>query len=321
MDLKKAKILVTPTSFGSTDPSLKVFLEAQAGEVFYNTSGKPLKAAELQQIISDYDGYIAGLDEINADVFESARNLKVIARYGVGVDNIDLSAAKRHGVVVTNTPGANAKSVAELTIGLILSLARSIPQAAYQTKLGAWPRFNGTSLEGKTVGLIGLGAIGKQVAKRLKGFDCRIIAYDVFADNAFAVDNQITLVDLDDLLHSSDFISLHCPLTDQTRALVNETFLGKVKQGSYLVNTARGELIDESAVLTALQKGVLRGAAFDVYSHEPPQPDNPLLKLDQVIATPHISSHTDGATNAMGRMAVEDCLSVLSNNPPRFPVQ
>lgn len=320
MDLNKAKILVTPTSFGSTDPSIKVFLEAQVGKVFYNTSGKPLKAQELQQIISDYDGFIAGLDEINAAVIENAHNLKVIARYGVGVDNIDLSEAKRHGVVVTNTPGANAKSVAELTIGLILSLARSIPQAAYQTKLGAWPRFNGTSLEGKTVGLIGLGAIGKQVSRRLSGFDCRIIAYDVYADNAFAVENHFTLVELDELLHSSDFISLHCPLTDQTRALVDDIFLGKVKQGSYLVNTARGELIDESALLAALKKGILCGAAFDVYSKEPPEADNPLLKLDQVIATPHISSHTDGATNAMGRMALDDCLAVLRNDPPRYPV-
>jgi len=321
MDLKKAKILVTPTSFGNTDPSIKAFLEAQVEKVSYNTSGKPLKAVELERIISDYDGFIAGLDEINAAVFEKAHHLKVISRYGVGVDNIDLPAAKRHGVIITNTPGANSKSVAELTIGLILMLARSIPQATHQTKLGNWPRFTGISLEGKTIGLIGLGAIGKQVARRLSGFDCRIMAYDVFADQAFAEENHVILVELDDLLHESDFISLHCPLTDQTRALVNDAFLRKLKQGAFLVNTARGELIDESAVLTALQKGVLRGAAFDVYSHEPPQSDNPLLKLDQVITTPHISSHTDGATNAMGRLAVDDCLSVLSEHSPRYPVQ
>ncbi|MHB8807549.1 MAG: phosphoglycerate dehydrogenase [Anaerolineaceae bacterium] len=321
MDLKQAKILVTPTSFGISDPELRTSLETAVGKVVYNTSGKPLKAADLVAIISDFDGYIAGLDEINAAALAAAVHLKVIARYGVGVDNVDLKAAREHGIIVTNTPGANAKSVAELTVGLILSLARDIPQAAQATKAGGWPRTNGISLEGKTIGLIGLGAIGKQTARRLYGFDCRLLAYDVYQDTAFAATNAIEYVDMNQLLAESDFIVLHCPLTDQTRALVNEKFLSKVKKGAFLINTARGELIDETALLSALQSGILRGAAVDVYSKEPPNADNPLLKSERVIATPHMSSHSDGATNNMGRMALENCVAVLRGIPPLHPVK
>jgi D-3-phosphoglycerate dehydrogenase / 2-oxoglutarate reductase len=321
MDLKQASILVTPTSFGASDPSLRIQLESAVGKVVYNTSGKPLKAAELSAIISDFDGYIAGLDEINATVIASAHRLRVISRYGVGIDNVDLKAAKEHGVVVTNTPGANSISVAELTVGLIISLARDIPRAVQATKTGNWSRYNGISLENKTVGLIGLGSIGKQTARRLYGFDCHLLAYDLFQDAAFAQTYAIDYVDLDQLLAKSDFILLHCPLTEKTRCLVDEVFLKKVKRGAFLINTARGELIDNTAVLSALQSGTLGGAALDVYTQEPPDANDPLLNLDRVVATPHMSSHTDGATNNMGRMALEDCLAVLRASSPLHPVK
>jgi D-3-phosphoglycerate dehydrogenase len=238
----------------------------------------------------------------------------------VGVDSVDLQAAVERGIVVTNTPGANSVSVAELTVGLLLSLARQIPEGASALRQGNYPRLAGVSLEGKAVGIVGLGAIGKELARRLRGFDCRIIAYDPFPDRGFAEANGVELLPLDNLLELSDFISLHLPLLPETHGLVNRDFLARMKRGAFLVNTARGEIVEETALLEALQSGHLRGAALDVFAVEPPSPDNPLLALKQVIATPHLASQTDSATNRMGWMALQDCLAVLRGEAPAYRV-
>jgi phosphoglycerate dehydrogenase-like enzyme len=321
MNLKDCRILVTPTSYGSTNISLKTELERQVGEVIYNPTKKLLQAIDLLPLIENIDGYIAGLDVIDAQVIKSANRLKVISRYGVGVDNIDLAAAKEKGIVLTNTPGANSGSVAEMTVGLILSLARRIPEAVMLTRLGDWSRLNGISLEGKTVGLLGFGAIGREVARRLAGFKCYLIAYDPFPDLVSAKKLRVTLVPLKTLITESDFVSLHCPLLPETREIVNQNFLLQMKQGSFLINTARGELINENALVHAIQRGRLGGVALDVFSNEPPASDNPLLRLPQVLVTPHSSSHTDGATNTMGWMALNDCLAVLRGEAPKYPVK
>ncbi len=184
--LEECKVLVTPTSYAKNNPNLRTELEAAVGEVIYNTTGRPLSAVSLLEVIADCDGYIAGLDTITRDVIATAKRLKVIARYGVGIDNVDLEAARDHAVVVTITPGANSASVAELTIALILSLARDIPQAIKATKAGDWPRMIGMSLVGKAVGLVGFGAIGKQMAQRLSGFDCSVLTYVPFFDSETA---------------------------------------------------------------------------------------------------------------------------------------
>ncbi len=212
-------------------------------------------------------------------------------------------------------------AVAELAVGLILSLARNIPQASLETKSGGWPRLAVFSLEGKTVGLYGLGAIGKQVARRLAGFDCAILAYDVAEDRDFDAVHSVILCSQAELLEKSDFVSLHCPVLPETRGLVNAAFLKRMKPGAFLVNTARGELVNEADLLAALLIGRLRGAALDVYSKEPPGADHPLMQLPQVIATAHMGSHSDGATNAMGRMALDDCLAVLRGEAPRYLVR
>ena len=319
-DLKDCKVLVTPTSYGSQDGTLKTDLESAVGEVVYNTTGKPLSSSQLQELLPGVDGMIAGLDEIDAAALNCADNLKVVARYGVGYNNVDLDLTAEKGVVVTNTPGANASAVAELTVALILNLLRPVMSAAAETKSGKWPRFKGISLDGKTVGLIGLGAIGKETAKRLAGFGCRIMAYDIYPDEKFAAEYGIQLSILDEILPVADVISLHLPGTPETRQIVNDAFLEKVKTGAWLVNTARGDLVDEDALLKALQEGRLSGAALDVYSQEPPDSENPLLKLDQVIATPHMGAHADAATNAMGRIALDECLAVLSGKPAKHQV-
>lgn len=320
MDLKKCRVLVTPTSYGMYDPFLKSDLENQVGSVTYNTTGKPLSSELLKQLLPGVDGYIAGLDEINENALQKADCLKVIARYGVGLDNVDLFAAKQKGIVVTNTPGANSASVAELTLSLMLALARKIFDANLAVRNGEWPRYAGTSLEGKTVGLIGLGAIGKEVARRLAGFGCRIIACDPYIDNQSSLSNTIDFVEFEDLIKISDFISLHIPLLPETTNLIQKNVLVKMKKGAYLINTSRGEVVNESDLFEVLQSGWLNGAALDAFCEEPPPRDNPLLTLPNVITTPHLGAHTDGATSSMGWMALRDCLAVLNGDEPLYRV-
>lgn len=319
-DLKDFQVLVTPTSYARNDPNLRSDLEAEVGVVTYNTAGRPLSSQELLERIEECDGFIAGLDDINREVIEAANRLKVIARYGVGVDNVDLEAAREKGIVVTNTPGANSASVAELTVGLILSLARNIPPAVQATKLGEWPRMRGVSLVGKTIGLLGFGSIGRQVASRLQGFNCTVIAYDLTYNVEAAEALGVEFRSEDELLRNADFLSLHLPLSAQTKEMINIKFLVKMKPGAFLINTSRGELIDEDALLKALKSGQLSGAALDVFAKQPPGADHPLLALPQVIATPHIGAHTDGATNAMGWLALKDCLAVLRGERPKYRV-
>jgi D-3-phosphoglycerate dehydrogenase len=306
-------VVVTPRSFGMHDESLRSELEREVGEVRYRPG--PLCAEELAPIIADADGLLAGLDDIDASVFERAPRLRVIARYGVGVDRVDLKAAAAHGVVVTTTPGANANAVAELTIALMLSLARPLATGLERVRAGEWPALQGIEVAGRTLGLLGLGRIGGLVAKKATGLGLRTIAYDPYV-SAGDIDE---LVDLDTLASESDFLSVHAPLTTETRGIVGRTLLERMKPGSVLINTARGELIDEDALVWALDHGPLRAAALDVLAHEPPPADSRLLRRDDVLITPHIGPHTAEATTAMGRIALDEVLAVLSGQPPRYP--
>jgi D-3-phosphoglycerate dehydrogenase len=316
MDLKNCRVLVTPTSFGREDPRLWEELRGAVGEVVVNPHARPLTSEEVAELLPGCQGYIAGLDVIDARALAAADSLQVIARYGAGVDRVDLNAARSKGVIVTNTPGANAVSVAELAIALMLAVARDLPRANSATKAGEWPRLRGLALAGKTVGLIGLGAIGKAVAVRLRAFDCRILAYDPYPDEAFAATTDITFLPLDDLLPQADVVSLHVPALPETRRMVNGDFLARMKPGSILINTARGELVDEDALLASLRDGHLRGAGLDAFSQEPPGADNPLLALPQVVATPHTGAHTDDAVNAMGWGALRNLLAALRGEEP-----
>lgn len=318
--LQECKVLVTPTSFGRQDPELKKQLEAAVKQVFYNTTGKPLSSDDLVQMLPGVDGYIAGLDQIDRAALQVANQLQVIARYGVGVDAVDLDAAREMGIVVTNTPGANSASVAELAVGLMLTLARNIYQAVSVTGRGEWPRLRGVSLDGKTVGLLGFGAIGQQVARRLMGFDCQVLAYDPFASEEAASKYQVELCSQDEVVARSDFLSLHLPALPETCGMVNAAFIGQMKHGAYLINTARGEIVDEAALQAGLESGQIAGAALDAFVQQPPAADHPLLQHERVIATPHMGAHTDGATNAMGWASLRDCLAVLGGEEPCYRV-
>lgn len=320
MDLKECCVLVTSTSYGRNTPQLKTELEESVGQVIYNPFGKPLTSEEVAKLLPGVDGYIAGLDYIDASALQNADKLKVISRYGVGYERVDLEAARKRNIVVTNTPGANSVSVAELAISLMLALYRHIPEAVKAVQQGEWKRFSGMSMEGKTIGILGLGAIGKQLARRLAGFDCRILACDPFADKEYAKINQIELVEQETLLSQSDIVSLHLPVLKETIGLVNTEFLSKMKKGSFLINTARGDLVNEKDLLGALKSGHLKGAGLDAFQQEPLDPASPLLELPQVIATPHLGAQTDGATNNMGWMALRECLAVLCGEQPKYRV-
>ena len=313
--LKQCRVLVTATSYGKNDPTLFSHLENRVGEVIYNTTGKPLDSQQLQVLLPRMDGYIAGLDCIDRSAIQAADRLRVIARYGVGVDAVDLAAAKEKGIIVTNTPGANSVSVAELAVGMMLALARSLVSATLATRTGQWPRMNGVSLAGKTVGILGFGSIGRNVAKRLCGFDCTILAYDPLLQEGPG-DYGARLVSQAEVIEQADFLTLHCPLVEGNQAMVNENFIARMKPGAFLINTARGELVDEQALLRALQEGRLSGAALDVFTRQPPDPHNPLLALPQVIVTPHTGAHSDSAANAMGWGALDNCLAVLQGQEP-----
>ena len=202
-------------------------------------------------------------------------------------------------------------------MGLILSLARRIPEAVESVQQGKWLRITGVSLEGKTVGILGLGAIGKQLARRLAGFDCKIIAFDPYADVEFAKAHQVELSGMDEVITQADFVSLHLPLLPETRGIVNDAFLAKMKKGAFLINTSRGEAVDEQALFRAVQSGHLAGVGLDAFTLEPPDPSNPLLSLPQVLVTPHMGAQTDGATSSMGWAAMQDCLAVLKTKNPQ----
>ena len=318
--LEQSVVLVTPKSYGAIDFSLKTDLEKQVGRVIYNDLGRSLNEDDLIGMVGEIDGFIAGLDHITRNVIKAAPNLKVISRYGVGMDRVDLAAATSQGIVVTNTPGSNSTSVAELTIALILVLLRKICQLNELTKSGQWTQLNTLSLKNKQVGLIGFGAIGKETAKRLKSFGCRISVYDPYVPESVLQDCMVQSNDLESLLSEADVVSLHLPANKETEKFVNKSFLSKMKIGAFLINTARGELLDNDAVLSALESGQLGGLAIDAYDQEPPNTKDPVFAFKQVIATPHCGSHTDDAMNSMGRMALNQCLSVLRGEHPEHIV-
>jgi len=256
----------------------------------------------LPAALADADALVVrSAVQVDDALMEHAPKLRVVGRAGVGVDNIDADAATRRGIVVMNTPGANAVAVAELTIGLMLALARKLPAANSTTHAGKWEKKNlqGAELRGKTLGILGLGRIGLEVARRAKGFGLEIVGSDPFVSAAVARENGIKLVSLDELIATSDYITLHVGLTPQTAGVINPKSLAAMKKGVRIVNCARGELIDDAALVGALKSGHVAGAALDVFAVEPLK-DSPYFELDNVILTPHIAGSTGEAQEAVG---------------------
>lgn len=310
------KILITPRSFASSSDKAIKMLTARGYEIQRNNTDRPYKKEEMLNLIKDIDGIIIGIDELSAEIIERADKLKVISKYGIGLDNIDINMATNKNIIVTNTPKANVDAVADLAFGLILSLARRIPEADQKTKSGKWEKIIGKSVWEKTLGIIGLGKIGKQVVKRAQGFQMNILVFDLIKDKKFAQRYGIKYVNLEKLLQKSDYITIHIPLNDATRGMISYKELGKIKKEAFLINTSRGGIVDEQALYKALRNNQLKGAALDVYSNEPPV-ESPLKELDNVIMTPHIGAYTEEAIENMGMQATQNLIDVLEGRKPK----
>ncbi len=277
---------------------------------------------ELVSLIGDYEALVVRSEtRVTREVIEAGRKLQVIARAGVGVDNIDIDAATQRGIVVVNAPAANTIAAAEHTVALMLALARHIPQAHAHLAAGTWARSNfiGIEVRNKTLGIVGLGNVGSEVARRVQGLQMKVIAHDPFVSPEYAHNLRVELVSLERLLRESDFITLHLPLTDASRGLIGARELSLVKPSVRIINCARGGLIDEEALCRAIEEGRVAGAALDVFSHEPPV-GSPLLRNERVICTPHLGASTHEAQVSVSVEAAEQVVEVLKGRPARYAV-
>lgn len=309
------RVIIASRSFGSASPRPLQLLEAAGVETAWVDANSPSAQDEILELVPQTSAIIVGLVPITEKIIEHAPQLRVISMYGVGVNHIDLEAARRKGVVVTNCPGSNDQAVADLAMGLMLTVARRIPQFDRDIRAGHWNKYLGGELWQKKLGLIGFGNIAKGVAHRAKGFAMEISAYDPYAAAEVAAAHGVALHSFEALIAESDFVSLHAPLTDETRCMFGSEQFKKMKPSAYLINTARGGLVDEQALYTALRSGEIAGAGLDVFVEEPLR-DSRLVELDNVVLTAHTGTHTKEAIERMGMMAVENVLRVLRGETP-----
>ncbi len=308
------KILVTNASFARYSKESEKILEDYGLSIVRPEHNKT-DEKEMLDYLDDVVAIITGLEPITQKIICSAPRLKVIAKHGIGVDNIDINAAKENGITVINSPGTNREAVADLVFGLMLSLARNIPKSDSLVRGGEWPKVFGNSVWGKTLGIIGMGVIGKSVVHRAKGFNMKVMAFDKFWDKEYADSNGVVYSEIDEIIKESDFISLHVPLTEDTRGLIGADKLNMMKPGAYLINTSRGGVVDENALYKALAEGKIAGAALDVFSSEPPAA-SPLLDLENVILTPHMAGFTDGALSLTSEYVARAVIDVLEGKEP-----
>ncbi len=287
------KILVADTI---SDSGISVF-QSHNGHFKLDIQSK-LDLESLKKAAADVDAIIVRSEtRITAEVLSACKKVKIVGRAGVGVDNIDVQAASKQGVIVVNVPDGNTISAAEHTVAMLLAVSRNIPQANASLKAGEWKRsqFTGTELQGKVLGLIGLGRIGREVAKRCQSFGMSILGYDPYASDEYAKNFNIKLTTLDEMYAAADYITVHVPLNDTTKHMLNAKTMKKLKQGVRLINCARGGIIDEKALAEAVASGHVKGAAIDVFEEEPPKKDNPLLGQPNIIVTPHLGASTEEA--------------------------
>ncbi len=307
------KILVTPRSYGKTNPALFEQLAEAGYEVVRNDVGGIFTKEQMIERIAPCVGVIIGVDPMDADVIAAAPKLRAISKYGVGVDNIDLDAAKARGIPVSRAVGANSEAVADYAFALMLALSRKVLPIDAKCRKDDWSKVTTLDVSHKTLGIFGMGAIGKHVARRAQGFSMKIMAYDVYWDEAFSKEHGVVRAEPEEIFKTCDFISLHLPLLPQTRNFIGEKELAMMKPTAILVNTARGGLIDDAALLSALKERRIYGAGLDAFAQEPPE-DKSWYTLDNVILGSHCAASTIGATDNMGRIATENLLRDLASN-------
>jgi len=298
----KARIKVTSRSF-SRHPILKQELLALFPNSLFNTDGPPTGLPNIVGFLKDADGVILGLEEMDRHVLQQLENVKMIAKYGVGLDNLDVSSARELGITIGWTGGVNKRSASEQALGFMLGLSRNLFFSSFPLKNGKWEKEGGTFLTGKTIGIIGCGHIGTDLIYLLQPFNCRIMICDILDKRGVVDTFGVTQVSLDELLAEADVVSLHVPLTELTQGMVNEEFLQKMKPTAYLINNSRGPVVNQKALKNALQEKKIAGAALDVFESEPPD-DLEFLALPNLMVTPHIGGNANEAVLAMGRSAI-----------------
>lgn len=298
-----------------SDQGIGLLHDAEDVQVHKQTG---LTEAELIEVIGDYDALLVrSQTKVTERIMEAAKKLKVIGRAGVGVDNIDLDAATKHGIIVINAPDGNTISTCEHTFAMLMAVSRNIPQAYKKTISGTWDRksFVGVELNNKIIGIIGLGRIGAEVAKRAKVFGMHVMAYDPFLTEERAEKLGVQLASVDEVAEQADFITVHTPLTKDTHHLISKPQFARMKKGVRIINCARGGIIDEAALLEAIEDGIAAGAAFDVFENEPPEPDHPFLNHPKIIVTPHLGASTIEAQENVAVDVSEEVLHILRDEP------
>jgi len=317
--MAQATVLVTTRSFGREVSEPMDRLRKAGCTILEWREGSGLDEADLRTKVARADAWIVAFHPIGAVLMDAAPRLRVIAKHGVGVDNIDIRAATARGILVTTAPSANDQAVADLTMTLLLSLLRRLPEANASVKSGRWERFLGDGLTGRVMGIVGLGRIGQNVACRAKGFGVELIGADPVWPIEAAQELGIRRVELNDLFTQADIISLHAPLTPDTTGLIDEAAIALMKPRVWIVNTSRGKIVNEKAMYEALASGKVAGYATDVFEAEPPV-GNPLLALPNVVATPHMGTHTRESLRLMGDRVVDAVLRVFNGERPEFVV-
>jgi len=303
------KVFISTSSFGKYDASpLKLLKDANV-EVQVNPYRRKLTPDECLSLYKDIDGLIAGTEALTAEILKSARNLKVISRCGVGTENIDMNTAKELGIKVFTTPDAPTQAVAELTVGLMLDLLRGISGADRSVRAGVWQKNMGSLLSGKTLGILGLGRIGKRVVELTQPFNLKYIAWDMSPDRQFADKHSVNFAGLDELLSKADIVTIHLPYTSELKGVIGKRELSLMKSDAFLLNAGRGGLVDEVALYDALKKRTVAGAALDVFEQEPYA--GPLTELDNIILTPHIGSYARESRIEMEVQAARNLLQEL----------
>jgi D-3-phosphoglycerate dehydrogenase len=310
MEAAMKKVLVTPRSFGKVSEEAFDILKAAGFEVTLNPCGRILTEAEMIENIAGADALIAGVDPVTKQVIDAAPNLKVISKYGVGLDNIDVEYAKKKGIAVTITRGANTEAVADYAFTLMLCAARSIIPIDRGCRSLDWSKVTTLGVYGKTIGIMGTGAIGKAVARRAVGFGMKLLAYDLYPDLEFAKAHGMMYTDVETIYRGADFITLHLPATDDTKGMIGRDQLALMKKTAVIVNTARGGIINEAALYEALKEKKIWGAGLDVFETEPPK-GNPLLDLDNIVIGSHCAASNFDAVDNMSLYAAKNVVAAF----------
>ncbi len=304
------KVLTSPSSFGQVGPEPFDLLKKNGFEIINNPYGRKLTEDEVITLAKDCIGIVAGVEPLTAKVLDALTQLKVISRVGVGLDSVDINHAKSKGIVVTNTPDGPTRAVAELTLAMTFSLLRKIPQADSAMKKKEWKKQTGNLLHNKVIGVIGLGRIGRMVTDFFRGLGNEVIAYDPFADNSWAESRNVTLMNFEEVLRTSDILTLHIPGNSDGTAVIAEKELSLMKKSSLLINISRGGIVDEKQLYDSLKNGKIKGAAIDVFVNEPYS--GPLTELENVVLTPHLGSYAEEGKLLMEIAAVENLVKSLN---------